>query len=193
MSKKYIFRDAIKLSDRKHPYVVVSKAIVEDERLTPEDIGIMTVLLSNKDNWNQNVVALKVRLKISEKRLRKRLAHLKSLGYVQRNKHKALDGTWIWETIVIEDPEGGNTKPQSGNGPGGSPGSGSPVNGPGFNLISNILNKEEGIKNILTNKKELVNKEELLKPPGLKGISDRKSNTQSTENWGMDDQEEFPF
>lgn len=125
--KKYIFRDADKPKSRKHPYVMISKTVINDKNLSPEEIGIMAVLLSNKNEWNQQVDALRIKLGISTDKLKKRLKHLKALGYVERNKKKAKDGTWIWETIVIEVPNRTGQKPSNSKPSTGTPEDGSPM------------------------------------------------------------------
>lgn len=175
MKKKLIFRDADNLKDRKHPYVVVCKNIITDERLSGGEIAIMTVLLSNRNDWNQNVELLRIKLKIGKKKFDNHLKKLKELGYVERVKSRAKDGTWKWKTVVREIPKPQSQNPLNGLPQDEPPQLDEPLNDEGIDKIKTIIYKEEERKNVLTSNKKL-DKEEELKGTGSKAISDRNTN-----------------
>lgn len=189
---KYIIRDAKTLSERSHPYTVVSKVIIEDKRLTPEEIGIMTFLLSNRDNFNQGIGPLQRRFNYTEERLAKIIRRLKSYGYVRREKKRGSDGKWIWETFVIEVPPAlgspGTGEPHPGN-----PRHGAPQHGLRGDLTSNDINKEKETKNLLMNPTEPPINKEKLKGEESTGISISKRENHTPEKPPLDYPDDLMF
>lgn len=85
-------------------YFAASNIPFNDERLSWEARGIMGYLLSKPDNWTISVVDL-IRKSPAGKFVVKRvLKELEKFGYVQRERHKDIEGRFYWVSTINEKP-----------------------------------------------------------------------------------------
>lgn len=189
---KYINRDADGKGKRLSPFVVVSKLLLEDERLTLEQKGLMTILLGNRDDFNQNIRYLSKELGISEGKLKRILKALKAHGYIQRIQKRDENGKWFWSTFIYEVPPPVD-KPANQNPPPQNPHNQAPAGGKGSDLISNNLNKEKELNNLLMSPTEPPSNKEELKGEGSTGISDRKRDNHPPKKTPLDYPDDLMF
>lgn len=127
-----------KISD----YTVIANYPVNDARLSTEALGMLVYILSKPDNWIIMNDELQKRFRLGRKKFDRILAELKTAGYVQRQRGRANDGSFYYETVIREVPLSlkGTTEndiitvvPLSVN---GSAVNGSAVNGKRDNIVS---------------------------------------------------------
>ena len=189
---KYIHRDADGKGKRLSPFVVVSKLLLEDERLTLEQKGLMTILLGNRDDFNQNIRYLSKELGISEGKLKRILKGLKAYGYVKRIQKRIEEGKWSWSTHIYEVPPLVGLS-DDGSPPPPNPQHRKPVDANAVDLTRNTLNKEKEIKNLLMNPTESPSNKEELKGGSSKGISDRKRDNEPPKKTPLDYPDDLMF
>jgi DNA-binding Lrp family transcriptional regulator len=157
-NEKYIFRDVNKEGRRVGNYKPIANSLIDDRRLSSDDLKIMVTLLSNKDDFNQKTVALAIRCKLSEEVVAARLKYLEKLGFVRRVKLRNDKGQWGWKMYVYEIPRPPSDKPGMVEPDHGEPGKDGTIH-----ITNSNINQEEITKNNLRNYKEdLGNKDELL-------------------------------
>jgi hypothetical protein len=93
--------------DRLHPYVMVSRALAEDEFLSLEARGLMLYLLAKPDNWTVMFKDLQRAGSMGEDRTRRILKELEGAGYLHRRRINAGGGRFRWESIICETPSAG--------------------------------------------------------------------------------------
>ena len=191
--KKYINRDADRLSDRKHRYLVISKVILEDERLTSDDIGVLSHLLNNKNDFNQRLDALQNKAGISKGKFDKIIQKLKALGYVERRKSQNNLGQWNWETFVYEIPRPPGQKPDSGLPVDGNPKDGTPVGGNMGVYNKDYLNEDKEMKNSMMSTTKQLNKEEKTSPTQVVPNSYTNRGNHTLDNKPLDKPDDLPF
>ena len=173
--KQFIFRDKKPKGKRTNPFTSIANSLINDKDLSPEHVGIMITLLTNKDDFNQIISAFARRIEYSDRKLQKKLRYLESLGYVERKKFKQDNGRWSWMLFVYEIPRPPGEKPTDGHPMDGEPNPLLPSDGSSVNIITTNLNKEEEIKISLKKEEEnLDNKKQLIintnSTPNLKGM-----------------------
>lgn len=173
--KKFIHRDCYGPNGkRKFPFTSISRVIVDDENLNLELKGLMLLLLSNKDDFNQRMIGLAKKLGLSEKALRKRTNKLRALGYLVVKPTRGTGGVLDSETYVFELPvkkyPGGQAPPVVDS-LDGKQAVGISASGQTGLLITTTINKEEETKNNLPNTKVIRYEEEI-------SISNTEPNTE---------------
>ncbi len=92
---------------RPTPYQIVSKAMLDDSRLSPSALGLMTYLIGRPPNWEIKVVQLAQRFSQSQDRIGTIFKELEKLGYARlvtvRRSGKTQFSGKQWE--VFELPE----------------------------------------------------------------------------------------
>jgi hypothetical protein len=91
--------------DKENPYVQISRAVLEDERLSWEARGVLAYLLAKPDNWTIQTEDLKRKGKCGKARILSILAELQEVGYLERNRFQNESGLWRWERHIYESPE----------------------------------------------------------------------------------------
>lgn len=72
--------------DKNHPYLVISKSLIDDVRLSGLGLSIMVHLLSKKDNWQISTSEICKRFNICKDTVYKEINHLIELGYLQKKE-----------------------------------------------------------------------------------------------------------
>ncbi len=94
----------IQRSARRKNYALIDQKIFEDDRLDHKLLGILTYLLSKPDNWTTNSRQLAKRFNAAIDTIKKHLAQLEEIGYLERIRAKNELGQFTWTTIVHESP-----------------------------------------------------------------------------------------
>jgi hypothetical protein len=92
------------VKDRDNPYVMVSRSVSEDSRLSWEARGVLTYLLGKPDNWQVRVTNLVNAGPGSRERMMRILRELEDNGYLERRKFHDDSGRWVWESVIYEVP-----------------------------------------------------------------------------------------
>jgi hypothetical protein len=94
-----------KAKNREHPYVVMDKRVLQDERLSLKARGLMCFFLSLPDDWSVHFDELVRHFPDGRFSVRSAILELKRLGYVKvipsRNERGIIRG---WEYHIFEDP-----------------------------------------------------------------------------------------
>lgn len=89
------------------PYQIIGKNVLNDERLSPEALGVITYLLGRPKNWNINVPHLAKRFHKSKDSIGKIFKELEQYGYarlaISRRKGETKFRGKQWE--VFESPD----------------------------------------------------------------------------------------
>jgi hypothetical protein len=98
--------------DHEHPYAQISNAVLEDERLSFKAKGLLAYLLSRCDEWTIYQSQLANIGPDGESAVRSGIEELIDVGFLERKKRRADDGTFSgWTYIVYEQPaEAKNTE-----------------------------------------------------------------------------------
>ena len=86
--------------NRKNPYVMISRALTQDNRLTAISIGLMAIILSNRDEFILNVSHLKRVSKLTKTQFYSAWNDLQEYQYIIQKK---VDGKGTWHTIINEN------------------------------------------------------------------------------------------
>jgi len=87
--------------DRKNPYVMISRALTQDKRLSAISIGLMAIILSNSDEFILNASHLKRVSKLTKTQFYKAWHELQECQYLIQ---KRVDGKGTWHYIINENP-----------------------------------------------------------------------------------------
>ena len=91
--------------NKQNPYVMISKKVLSDRRLSPKGMGLMCYLLGLPDHWRICVEELCSHFSAGEKSIKSGLRELILLGYIERFQPKLSSGMYgPVEMIVHEEP-----------------------------------------------------------------------------------------
>jgi hypothetical protein len=99
--------------DRAHPYVVSSRALPEDERLSWEARGLLWYLLAKPDNWQVMFNDLLHAGNAGRDKLRGMLRELETIGYLGRVRSHDTQGHWQWVSTIYENPADREPSPEN--------------------------------------------------------------------------------
>jgi hypothetical protein len=85
-------------------FFIGHKAWAEDERLSWETRGLLAYLFSKPDDWEVRMGDLVASGPCEKHKLRSMMGELVEYGYATRDKTRADDGTFEWETTIHERP-----------------------------------------------------------------------------------------
>ena len=93
--------------DAENPYLKVSQAVVQDDRLSITALGVLVYLLSHKETWHIDPTHLAKRLRLNIATVRKLLHELSEYGYVKlRERFYDAQGHIMWTDYqVYECPQ----------------------------------------------------------------------------------------
>ncbi len=86
--------------NRKNPYVMISRALTQDKRLSAISIGLMAIILSNNDDFVLNVSRLKRVSKLTKTQFYNAWNDLQEYQYIIQRK---VDGKGTWHYIINEN------------------------------------------------------------------------------------------
>ncbi len=89
--------------NKEHPYVMISRSLVKDNRLSASAIGLMSIILSNRDDFILNVSHLKRVSQLTKTQFYKAWNTLQEYQYIIQK----INGTGSWHYIVNENPNSG--------------------------------------------------------------------------------------
>lgn len=98
--------------DRAHPYVVSSRALPEDERLSWAARGLLWYLLAKPDTWQVMFNDLLRAGDAGRDRLRGLLRELETVGYLGRARIHNAQGHWQWVSTIYENPADREPSPE---------------------------------------------------------------------------------
>lgn len=98
--------------DRAHPYVVSSRALPEDARLSWAARGLLWYLLAKPDNWQVMFGDLLRAGDAGRDRLRGLLRELETVGYLGRVRTHNAQGRWQWVSTIYENPADREPSPE---------------------------------------------------------------------------------
>lgn len=156
MAKRTIERAT---KDADNPYRMISRAAMEDERLSFESRGVLAYILVKPDNWRVHVADLRKAGNVGRDKVYRILNELIAFGYVVRETERKDDGT-IGDTIyrVNEKPtvmiEPSPEKPDTAEPLPEKPDTAEPDTAEPLPVNTDSNNKEE------TNKEELITNKE---------------------------------
>ena len=100
---KTIFRKA---KNKDNPYVMISKAAIQDERLSWKDTGLLTYLLSLPDDWTIYIHEIINHKKDGVTATRTAIRHLQQFGYLEKRVHRNNKQQIVkHEYIIHEEPQ----------------------------------------------------------------------------------------
>jgi len=117
--------------NKDHTYVVLSKELTEDARLSYGARGMMAYLLSKPDTWHVRMTDLESKSRDGRQRVRSLMHELEEAGYIRRSQVRDKAARWQTVTTVYEEPQPINGKPLAE-----SRGR-EPVNGNAVDILSN--------------------------------------------------------
>ena len=86
--------------NKSNPYLKISRSLVQDKRLSAIAVGLMTIILSNSDNFKLNVSYLKQVSQLTKTQFYNAWNDLQKYQYVIQKKV----GKGSWHYIINEDP-----------------------------------------------------------------------------------------
>ena len=86
--------------NKENPYLQISRALIQDDRLSAIAVGLMVIILSNNDSFVLNVGHLKKVSKLTKTQFYKAWDSLQEYQYVVQRK----SGKNSWHYIVNEAP-----------------------------------------------------------------------------------------
>ena len=96
-----IYRRSTKISN----YTVISNTTLRDPAIKPESLGVLSYLLSHREDWQVTNKALSTHFGISTGRVSKITQDLASHGYLRRDNTSNSDGKIVrWDWIVFDEP-----------------------------------------------------------------------------------------
>lgn len=96
-----IYRRSKKISN----YTVISNETLRDSKIKPESLGVLSYLLSHREDWQVTNKALSTHFGISTGRVSKITEDLAAHGYLRRDNTSNSDGKIVrWDWIVFDEP-----------------------------------------------------------------------------------------
>ena len=98
----------IRVSERgkENPYVMITRATLQDSRMSFQARGMLAYLLSKPDNWSVRVGDLMEEGGIGRNQTDNLIKELQRNGYVQRERKRNVHGRWEnAEFVVFETPQ----------------------------------------------------------------------------------------
>lgn len=92
-------------------YTIIRNSVARDDRLSFRARGILTAILSRPDNWKTTSETLAREGTEGRDAIRTALRELEATGYIERNRLRLPNGTYVWEAVVFDAPR----KPAPGN------------------------------------------------------------------------------
>jgi hypothetical protein len=86
--------------DKKNPFVIISRALTQDRRLSAISIGLMTIILSNSNDFHLNVRYLKNVSRLTRTQFYKAWNELQEYQYVIQKQ----EGKNSYHYIINENP-----------------------------------------------------------------------------------------
>ncbi|WP_442756611.1 hypothetical protein ACNHKD_08435 [Methylocystis sp. JAN1] len=100
---------------RRAQYTVVSNALMNDERLSADALGVLVYLLSRPDDWAIHRDQLMARFKIGRDKLQAIFRELSGFGYARLEAVAVAESGQLagkrW--VIIEEPEAENRQPEN--------------------------------------------------------------------------------
>ena len=93
----------IRRAARRHRFVIVDQAAVEDARLSWAARGLLAYLLSRPDDWKVLVNDLKRRGNLGRDGIYALLRELRSAGYVRFERHRDAQGRMRGGTYIVSE------------------------------------------------------------------------------------------
>ena len=93
----------IRRAARRHRFVIVDQAAVEDTRLSWAARGLLAYLLSRPDDWKVLVTDLKKRGNLGRDGIYALLRELRSAGYVRFERHRDAQGRMRGGTYIVSE------------------------------------------------------------------------------------------
>ena len=90
-------------SGRKKGFVVLYRAVAQDERLSLEARGLFALMMSLPDNWEYTVSGLAVKAGCGREKVRRLLKELQTVGYLIREQSHDSGGKFGGNTYVLQD------------------------------------------------------------------------------------------
>lgn len=92
--------------DKENPYVMLSKKIIDDNRLSWQAKGILIYLISKPDNWTVYEADIIASATNGRDSVKKAIKELEEFGYLRKEKKRDEKGKFIgWEYYVFENPQ----------------------------------------------------------------------------------------
>lgn len=95
----------VRVQKHENPYVIIDKAILEDDRLTFKARGLAAYLLGKPDDWSISERHLVECGPDGAAAIRSGLKELEEAGYLKRNRRRTDDGKFTWEATLFEVPQ----------------------------------------------------------------------------------------
>ncbi len=108
------------IKDKTHPYLIMNKTVLEDNRLSFKATGLLSYLLGKPDNWFINYYNLIHSKTDGIHSVTSAFKELLKFGYIHKHQFRNNDGTYdSYSYLVFEKPEKSNsiktiTQPKSG-------------------------------------------------------------------------------
>src|SRR5690349_18755014 len=97
--------------NRQHPYVLISRALAEDETLSLEARGLMLYLLAKPPDWQIMMGDLQRAARCGRDQTRRILHECEAAGYIVREQtNNPANGRWQWVSMVYETPQSPSTE-----------------------------------------------------------------------------------
>ena len=158
--------------NRGNLFVRTSKALIDDERLSVIDIGIMNKILSKPDDWILNKGCLQSASGIGEILFNNSWDNLKECGYITQKK--VIDNRKVigWEYTIIEKPiprnQGMDLEPQK-------------QDNPDIDIENPYLEKPYMVNHPNTNKGSTNKPEEPERIPSVDGVRTEKESASTAQ------------
>ncbi len=161
--------------DREHPFVMVSRALIDTQALSWQAKGVMVYLLSKPDDWITSADTIARQTGSGHYQVAGIVRELEAGGFVTRHRASLEDGTWQWEMLVHEAPVpalqrttiGAIRKPRRRNTIGKSATGQMPANGLPANIPKTDSTNNEYIANAVVADSESASSDESSDPTSL--------------------------
>ena len=90
-------------SGRKKGFVVLYRAVAQDQRLSLEARGLFALMMSLPDDWEYTVSGLAVKAGCGREKVRRLLKELQTVGYLIREQSHDSGGKFGGNTYVLQD------------------------------------------------------------------------------------------
>lgn len=97
---------------RKTNFTIMSNAGLRDERLSFKARGVLAYLLSMPDNWTVSDRHLATVGPDGRHAVQAALKELETHGYLRRERHRAENGKFEWNSVIYDEPQSVSEEPE---------------------------------------------------------------------------------
>lgn len=83
---------------------MISNVLLKDDSLSAKSRGLAVYMLAHPPEWRFTAATLAQKLPEGQSAIKGMLRELESRGYLRRDRKKGPKGTWVWDSVLCDDP-----------------------------------------------------------------------------------------